>query len=87
MGLVVSGDASPIQAMPKDAEAAYNGYYKKLCYLVHRLICYVTNLTLAWLVTLGNVDETYMFMNIATMIISVSQYAASSRLASRLIFE
>jgi len=46
MGLVVAGDASPIQAMPRDPEARYNGYYKKLCYLVHRLVYCVTNLTL-----------------------------------------
>ena len=32
MGLVVAGDASPIQALPGDAEAGYNGYSKMLCY-------------------------------------------------------
>jgi len=48
LGLKVAGDASPIQAMPRDKEASYNGYYKKLCYLVHRLICSTTNLTLSW---------------------------------------
>jgi len=62
LGLKVAGDASPIQAMPRDKEASYNGYYKKLCYLVHRLICSTTNLTLSWTVTPGNVDEAYMMV-------------------------
>jgi len=62
LGLKVAGDASPIQAMPRDKEAEYNGYYKKVCYLVHRLICNATNLTLSWAVTPGNVDETYMMV-------------------------
>ena len=62
LGLKVAGDASPIQAMPRDPEARYNGYYKKVCYLVHRLICCKTNLTLSWIVTPGNVDETYLMM-------------------------
>ncbi|MBS7615241.1 hypothetical protein KEJ18_05885 [Candidatus Bathyarchaeota archaeon] len=57
LGLKVAGDASPIQAMPRDREARYNGYYKKVCYLVHRLVCSTTNLTLSWAVTPGNVDE------------------------------
>jgi len=62
LGLMIAGDASPIQALPGDAETAYNGYYRKLCYLVHRLVCCVTNLTLTWAVTPGNVDETSMFL-------------------------
>jgi len=62
LGLKVAGDASPIQAMPRDKEARYNGYYKKVCYLVHRLICTFTNLTLSWAVTPGNVDETHMMV-------------------------
>jgi len=62
LGVRVAGDASPIQAMKRDKEAAYNGYYKIVCYLVHRLICSVTNLTLSWAVTPGNVDETYMMV-------------------------
>lgn len=57
MGERVVGDATPIQAKLQDDEAAYNGYYKKHCYLVHRLVCYDTNLTLEWVVTPGNVDE------------------------------
>ena len=57
LGLRVAGDASPIQALPRDPEAKYNGYYKKVCYLIHRLVCCTTNLTLAWAVTPGNVDE------------------------------
>jgi hypothetical protein len=60
LGLKVAGDASPIQAMPRDKEAKYNGYYKEVCYLVHRLLCCITNLTLSWCVTAGNVDETYL---------------------------
>ena len=60
LGLEVAGDASPIEARPMDPEAGYNGYYKKLCYLVHRLVCRITNLTLSWGVTPGNVDETYL---------------------------
>ena len=62
LGLKVAGDASPIQAMPRDPEARYNGYYKRLCYLVHRLVCCTTNLTLTWAVTPGNVDETYLMV-------------------------
>lgn len=31
-----------------------------MCYLVHRLVCCTTNLTLSWAVTPGNVDETYL---------------------------
>ncbi|MBM3120407.1 MAG: hypothetical protein FJ006_12850 [Chloroflexi bacterium] len=62
LGLKVAGDASPIQAMPRDKEARYNGYYKEVCYLVHRLICSTTNLTLSCAVTPGNVDETYMMV-------------------------
>jgi len=62
LALKVAGDASPIQAMPQDPEARYNGYYKKVCYLVHRLICCTTNLTLCWAVTPGNVDEAYMMV-------------------------
>lgn len=38
LGLEVAGDASPIQAPPRDPEARYNGYYKKVCYLIHRLV-------------------------------------------------
>jgi len=62
LGLKVAGDASPVQAMPRDKEAGYNGYYKKLCYLVHRLVCSTTNLTLSWAVTPGNVDEACMMV-------------------------
>jgi len=62
MGLKVAGDASPIKAMKRDKEAKYNGYYKMVCYLVHRLICSATNLTLSWAVTPGNVDETCMMV-------------------------
>jgi len=62
LGLKVAGDASPIQAMSRDKEAKYNGYYKKVCYLVHRLVCSATNLTLSWAVTLGNVDEACMMV-------------------------
>lgn len=53
----VTGDATPIQAKQTDQEADYNGHYKMRCYLVHRLICPQTNLTLEWIVTPGNVDE------------------------------
>lgn len=62
MGWKVAGDASPIQAMRRDPEAGYNGYYKMVCYLVHRLVCCITNLTLSWTVTPGNVDEAYMLV-------------------------
>ena len=44
LGWKVAGDASPIQAMKWDKEAGYNGYYKIVCYLAHRLACSVTNL-------------------------------------------
>lgn len=57
LGKRVAGDATPIHAKATDKQATYNGYYKKHCYLVHRLICCETNLTLEWIVTLGNVDE------------------------------
>jgi hypothetical protein len=57
LGVKVSGDASPIRAMRRDPEARYNGYYKMVCYLAHRLVCCTTNLTLTWAVTPGNVDE------------------------------
>ena len=57
LGKRVAGDATPIQAKPQDKDAAFNGYYKKYCYLVHRLVCCTTNLTLQWFVTAGNVDE------------------------------
>jgi len=60
LGLKVAGDASPIRAMPQDKEARYNGYYKEVCYLVHRLMCCKTNLTLSWAVTPGNVDEVHL---------------------------
>jgi hypothetical protein len=53
----VAADATHIQAQPEDEEAAYNRYYKMRCYLVHRLICAKTGLTLNWLVAPGNVDE------------------------------
>lgn len=39
----------------KDAD--YKGHYKIRCYLVHRLICAKTGLTLNWIVAPGNVDE------------------------------
>lgn len=57
LGLEVAGDATPIQALPRDPEARYNGYYKRVCYLVHRLVCCTTHLTIAWTVTPGDVDE------------------------------
>ena len=57
LGKRASGDATPIEAKLNDKEAAYNGYYKEHCYLVHRLVCCITNLTLQWFVTPGNVDE------------------------------
>lgn len=57
MGTKVSGDATPITAKPRDPEARYNGYYRRVCYLLHRLVCCATNLTIAWTVTPGNVDE------------------------------
>ena len=62
LGERIAGDATLIQAKPQDREAAYNGYYKKHCYLVHRLVCAATNLTLEWLVTPGNVDEGKLMM-------------------------
>lgn len=58
----IAGDATPIHAKPQDPQAAYNGYYKKYCYLVHRLVCATTNLTLEWIVTPGNVDEGKLMM-------------------------
>jgi len=57
LGERIAGDATPVQAKRTDKEAAYNGYYKKRCYLVHRLVSYETNLTLEWIVTPGNIDE------------------------------
>lgn len=57
LGERVAGDATPIQAKLQDREAAYNGYYKMHCYLVHRLACPETSLTLEWIVTPGNIDE------------------------------
>jgi len=57
MGKVVCTDATHIAAQSSDGEAAYNGHYKKKCYLLHHLICAVTGLTLNWVVTPGNVDE------------------------------
>lgn len=71
LGLKVAGDASPIQARPMDPEARYNGYYKKLCYLVHRIVCCTTNLTLSWAVTPGNVDETYLLPSLLVKAILV----------------
>lgn len=62
LGERVVGDATPIQAKLQDAEAAYNDYYKKHCYLVHHLVCYDTNLTLEWVVTPGNVDEAQLML-------------------------
>ena len=62
MGERVAGDATPVQAKRADKEAAYNGYYKKHCYLLHRLVCARTNLTLEWLITPGNVDEGQLMM-------------------------
>ena len=57
LGETVVGDATPIQAKRQDDEAAYNGYYKRRCYLMHRLACYDTGVTLAWIVTPGDADE------------------------------
>ena len=57
LGERVAGDATPVQAKRADKEAAYNGYYKKRCYLVHHIICAKTGLTLNWVVAPGNVDE------------------------------
>ena len=62
LGERVAGDATLVQAKRQDKEAAYNGYYKKHCYLVHRIVCYRTNLTLEWLVTPGNIDEGQLMM-------------------------
>ncbi len=62
LGEKVAGDATPVQAKRTDKEAAYNGCYKKRCYLVHRLVCARTNLTLEWLVTPGNIDEGQLMM-------------------------
>ena len=62
MGEKVAGDATPVQAKRQDKEAAYNGYYKKRCYLVHRLVCATTNLMLEWLVTPGDIDEGQLMM-------------------------
>ena len=53
MGLLLACDASPTRAMPRDTEGRYDGYYMKLCYLVHKLVCRVRNLTLTWAVTPG----------------------------------
>jgi hypothetical protein len=57
MAQVTAGDATHIQAPPKDKEAAYNRHYKMRCYLVHHIICAKTGLTVNWLVAPGNVDE------------------------------
>jgi hypothetical protein len=62
LGERIAGDATPVQAKRTDKEAAYNGYYKKHCYLVHRIVSYKTNLTLEWLITPGNIDEAQLTM-------------------------
>ncbi|MBS7633715.1 transposase [Candidatus Bathyarchaeota archaeon] len=62
MGYRIAGDATLIQAQLQDKEAAYNGYYRKHCYLVHRLVCARTNLTLKWIGTPGNVDEAQLML-------------------------
>ena len=62
LGERIAGDATPIEAKLQDKEAAYNGYYKKHCYLTHRLICAKTNLTLEWIVTPGDVDEAQLMV-------------------------
>jgi len=62
LGERIAGDAPPVQAKRADKEAAYNGYYKKHCYLVHRVVSYRTNLTLEWFVTPGNIDEGQLMM-------------------------
>jgi len=53
----VSVDATPMEALREDEEAAYNGYYRMLCFLVHKVVDCTSHLTLAWCVTPGDVDE------------------------------
>ena len=53
----VSVDATPMEALRDDKEAAYNGYYRMLCYLVHKVVDCTSHLTLTWSVTPGDVDE------------------------------
>ena len=53
----VSVDATPIEALRGDKEAAYNGYYRMLCYLVHKVVDCTSRLTLTWHVAPGDVDE------------------------------
>jgi len=55
MGFEGVADATPIASRNRDA--AYNGYYEMRCYLTHKLLDVATGLTLAWLLTPGNVDE------------------------------
>jgi hypothetical protein len=57
LGETVVGDATPIPAKRRDDDAAYNGYYQRRCYLLHHLACSATGVTLAWIVTPGDVDE------------------------------
>lgn len=57
MAKTVAGDATPIEAKSQDKEAAYCGYYKMRCYLVHHFICAKTGLTINWIVAPSNVDE------------------------------
>lgn len=53
----VSVDATPMEALRGDKEAAYNGYYRMLCYLVHKVVDCTSHLTLTWHVAPGDVDE------------------------------
>jgi hypothetical protein len=53
----VSVDATPMEALRGDREAAYNGYYRMLCFLVHKVVDCTSHLTLSWCVAPGDVDE------------------------------
>jgi len=53
----VSVDAMSMEALRGDKEAAYNGYYRMLCYLFHKVVDCTSHLTLTWSVTPGDVDE------------------------------
>lgn len=55
MGLEGVVDATPI--VSRNHDAVYNGYYKATCYLAHKLLDAATGLTLAWLLTPGDMDE------------------------------
>jgi hypothetical protein len=55
MGFDGVSDATPIASCNRDA--AYNGFYEVTCYLTHKVLDAATGLTLAWLLTPGDVDE------------------------------